>query len=798
MKVELLAPAGSYESMVAAYQAGADAVYIGGTRFGARAFADNLDTEKMKQAIDYAHLREKKLYLTVNTLVKQKELEDVYEYLLPFYREGLDAVIVQDLGVFQLVRENFPGMDLHASTQMTVTGARGAAWLKERGASRVVTARELSLEEIRKIHDQVDVEIESFVHGALCFCYSGQCLLSSVIGGRSGNRGRCAQPCRLQYQLYDNQRQISEVQQSYLMSPKDMCTLDLIPEMIECGIDSFKMEGRMKRPEYTAGITAIYRKYIDRYLEYGKKNFHIREEDRISLMDLYNRGGFSTGYYRQHNGKDMMSMQRPNHWGTKAAKAVFHGGSFKWKALEELQPGDVLELRQKKETAELTLSQKIKKDASFTARTGKLKAQKDDILYRTKNEALLEQLKKEYIDTPHKVGIDGELILRKKQLSYLKIRWNNLTVLAEGKEVQEAIKRPAAEEEIRRQMNKLGNTDFFWKELNITMDEDIFIPVQDINELRRNAVEQLRNEMMKNWQRVTKRKVSVTEVTVSKDMPENTERILTTQIQTRTQFCQVLNCAEVKRIYLDSILYESEEDFLYMTDEDIQTCHEKEKECWYIMPVIFREEKRNYFIKGGKAAEVLSDFDGILVKNLEEIQYLQQIKYRGKIALDHNMYVWNLSSVYFWNREQIDWITLPAELNDKEMLSLKGMKRELIAYGRIPLMVSAQCFQKNTVGCSRKRKTLQLKDRKNKNFYVKNDCSFCYNVIYNSAVTELADQRKEIDQIAPESVRLSFTTEDEKQVREVLQRYRKAFINQETVEMPREDFTRGHWKRGVE
>ena len=223
MKVELLAPAGSYESMMAAYKAGADAVYIGGTKFGARAFADNLDTERMKEAIDYAHLRGKRLYLTVNTLIKEKEIEEVYEYLLPFYREGLDAVIVQDFGVFQMVREEFPDMDLHASTQMTVTGVRGAAWLKERGASRVVTARELSMEEIRRIHRQVPVEIESFVHGALCFCYSGQCLLSSMIGGRSGNRGRCAQPCRLPYQLYDaDGRQISREGQPFLMSPKDM------------------------------------------------------------------------------------------------------------------------------------------------------------------------------------------------------------------------------------------------------------------------------------------------------------------------------------------------------------------------------------------------------------------------------------------------------------------------------------------------------------------------------------------------------------------------------------------------
>ena len=434
MKVELLAPAGSYESMMAAYKAGADAVYIGGTKFGARAFADNLDTERMKEAIDYAHLRGKRLYLTVNTLIKEKEIEEVYEYLLPFYREGLDAVIVQDFGVFQMVREEFPDMDLHASTQMTVTGVRGAAWLKERGASRVVTARELSMEEIRRIHRQVPVEIESFVHGALCFCYSGQCLLSSMIGGRSGNRGRCAQPCRLPYQLYDaDGRQISREGQPFLMSPKDMCTLDLIPDLIESGVYSFKMEGRMKKPEYTAGITAVYRKYIDRYLQYGKKDFQVSEEDRSILMDLYNRGGFSTGYYRQHNGRDMMSMERPNHWGTEAAKPVFSEKGVRWKALEELHPQDVLELRSRKEEkTEVTLTTRVTKGAVFSIKTGKVKPDKSALFYRTRNEQLLRSLKKEYLDTPYKVEANGVLLLKKGQPAQLEIRCQGQKITVTG------------------------------------------------------------------------------------------------------------------------------------------------------------------------------------------------------------------------------------------------------------------------------------------------------------------------------------------------------------------------------
>ena len=309
--LEVLAPAGSIESMKAAVAAGADAVYMGGSRFGARAYADNPDEDGLLKAIDYIHLHGRRLYLTVNTLFREEEMEDLYSYLLPYYREGLDAAIVQDLGAMSFIRQQFPGLDIPASTQMTITGSYGAKLLKELGAVRVVTARELSLEEIRKIHDQVDVEIESVVHGALGYCYSGQCLMSSLIGGRSGNRGRCAQPCRLPYEAreWGGRVPVNSQQERYLLSLKDLCTLDLIPEMVRAGVYSMKIEGRMKSPRYTAGVVRIYRKYADRYLEYGSKGYQVDPEDKRELADLFDRGGFTKGYYKQHNGKDMIAVK---------------------------------------------------------------------------------------------------------------------------------------------------------------------------------------------------------------------------------------------------------------------------------------------------------------------------------------------------------------------------------------------------------------------------------------------------------------------------------------------------------
>lgn len=273
MKVELLAPGGSYETVIAALNAGADAVYTGGEKFGARANADNLTIEQLKSVIDYAHLHGRKIYLTINTLLKENEIKkELYDYLEPLYVHGLDAVIVQDYGVLEFVRKYFPQLHVHASTQMTILGELTVKELKNKGVTRIVTPRELSIPEIKKIKENCDIEIESFVHGALCYCYSGQCLLSSYIGGRSGNRGRCAQPCRMEYDVVKNGKVLNPGDSKYVLSPKDICTLKILPDIIESGVYSLKIEGRMKKPEYTAGVVSIYRKYIDLYLQFGQKN----------------------------------------------------------------------------------------------------------------------------------------------------------------------------------------------------------------------------------------------------------------------------------------------------------------------------------------------------------------------------------------------------------------------------------------------------------------------------------------------------------------------------------------------
>lgn len=320
-KIELLAPAGSYEAFEAALGAGADAVYLGGPDFGARAYAKNFSQEELIRAIRTAHLHGRKLYLTVNTLLKNKELQEkLYASLKPAYEEGLDAVIVQDMGVLRFIRRVFPDLPIHASTQMAVTGPEGMKFLESLGVSRVVPARELSLEELKTMHKESPIEIETFIHGALCYSISGQCLMSSILGGRSGNRGRCAQPCRLPYQIKEKGSRFTGDRELCPLSLKDICTLDILPEILDAGVVSLKIEGRMKQPEYTAAVTGIYRKYLD-ILKNNKKNYQVAEEDRRFLLDVFNRGGSCKGYYKQHNGPDMMAFH--NHKKGTGALSVF-------------------------------------------------------------------------------------------------------------------------------------------------------------------------------------------------------------------------------------------------------------------------------------------------------------------------------------------------------------------------------------------------------------------------------------------------------------------------------------------
>lgn len=769
-KVEVLAPAGSYESMTAAFAAGADAVYIGGSRFGARAFADNLDEARMCQAIDYAHLHGRQIYMTVNTLFKEQEIGELYDYLRPYYERGLDAVIVQDLGAMDLIREHFPGLAIHASTQMTITGAYGAAKLKELGASRVVTARELSLEELRQIHDQVDVEIESFVHGALCYCYSGQCLMSSVIGGRSGNRGRCAQPCRLPYEVRRDGKKLNTKDEKYVLSLKDLCTLDLLPDILEAGVCSLKIEGRMKSPRYTAGVVSMYRKYVDQYLKYGRKGYRVSPGDRKMLLELFDRGGFTEGYYQEHNGRDMV-------------------------------------------------------------------AYKEKPAFREGNQELFDYLDRMYVDHLLQEPVRGTVSLEPGKAAMLTLEClsvpgengNPVSVTVSGQIVQEALNQPMARDKVEKQLQKTGNTPFAFDELNVQLTGNVFLPVQALNELRRNGVEALETkilsgkrrsleaEMTKGQER--KRKGQQGQMGNNQKAPEphllcgdsksrssapSGLRFIAS-LEEQSQLPPALEHQDVDEIYLDA------DGFPFSCwKETAAACHKAGKQCLLMMPHIFRTEAIRYF-ESCREEFLQAGFDGVVVRSLEEVEWLKQLQPLSAdhssdaadsrlmpMVFDGSLYTWNHLS----NQVMLDAgafrITMPAELNSRELKAKGCAGQELLVYGALPMMVSAQCIRKTTEGCSRRREVLYLKDRTGKQMPVKNHCTFCYNTIYNASPVALLGQEELVKSLKPGAVRLQFTTESPKEVERCLDAFAAGFLHGCRAEMPCGEFTRGHIKRGVE
>lgn len=798
-EIEILAPAGSIESLKAAIAAGADAVYTGGSMFGARAFANNLSEDVLLEAIDYVHLHGKRIYLTVNTLLKEKELEEkLYDYLLPYYKQGLDAVIVQDIGVLSYIRKHFPDLPIHASTQMTITGAEGARFLEQQGVQRVVTARELSLQEVKKIADETSVEIESFVHGALCYCYSGQCLLSSFLGGRSGNRGQCAQPCRLLYQAEE------ESKSQYLLSLKDICTLELIPELANAGIYSFKIEGRMKKPEYVAAVSSIYRKYADRYvklceqapekdgLAYVKKHYHVDEEDKQALMDLYNRGGFHTGYYRTKNGKEMVSLDRPNHAGVPAVKVERKQGRTVFaKALIDLSAQDVIELptrRGQEKTDTYTCKDGVKKGREIQIPVFQdTPFQKGAIWNRTRNAKLIEELQVHIIDRKVKEKLKGKFMVSVGERAKLELSCQESSVTVYGDVVQEAQNQPMDATRIEKQLRKTGNTEFEFDTLDVEISGNVFLPMQSLNELRRDALEQMERSIAERYRR-TEYIVKAKQLDVVNCENNETMRI-TASAQTKEQVLALAKSEFVQRIYADVSVFPkiwNNQDMEHV----VQRIHGQQKEIYLIMPYIFRKDTARLFYENYENIFGVN-WDGILIRNYESYGFLKENGYTGPIMTDYNMYQFNRYGREFWLKEGVEEFTAPLELTMSEMKDLGVEDGEIIAYGHLPMMVSAGCVKKTLGKCKKESGQMTITDRYRKPFVVKNECDYCYNVIYNYAPLYLGDLQGELFRLNPKSVRLMFTTESSEEVSTVL----KCFETE--CEFTMKEFTRGHWKKGI-
>lgn len=702
-KVELLSPAGNREGFLAAVCAGADAVYLAGTRFGARAYADNFSNEELIRTIHYAHVLGVRVYLTVNILTKQDEMESTVDFVCRMYEEGLDGVIVQDLGLIRRLHGRCPQLLLHASTQMSITGPEAVSYLKRLGVSRIVPARELSLSEIRTIKSEAPIEIEAFVHGAMCYSYSGRCLMSSFLGGRSGNRGRCAGPCRLPYEVLDEEHRPvgpdAGRSECYPISMRDMSTLSILPDLIDAGIDSFKIEGRMKKPEYAAGVTAMYRKYIDRFYEWDRQGrpgkWSVDRNDRKELSSLYIRSEISEGYYKRRNGRSLVTIDKPGYAGS--------------------------------------------------------------------DEKLLHTIREKYLEHPPKRQIDGKALLHVGEpvrLTVCTVGADGISVTVTGEEPDRAQKRPLHKEEIEKRLRKTGDSPFTFGRLLVDADDNIFVPVGKINALRRDALSQLEWKLSGAGRAAVR--ASADEKPSETVAPDKAGHELWAQVVNDEQFRAAV------RAGADAVILDGAADFPDVhRDSPVRRI--------LALPDIYRIPDREFVFSQIDRAESENMY-GILVRSLEELVLVKRSGFGGKIIADSWLYAWNRESSDLLLRD-CSALILPLELTAAELYDTFGRRsgdREIVTvYGRLPMMLTAGCLHKTEKLCRHEDGTFwYLKDRKGAEFPVRNICTSCHNVIYNSVPLSL--HRFYGDKVIQKArVRLcSFTTESGDETEKILAFFR--------------------------
>lgn len=817
-KTEILAPAGSFESLKAAVNAGADAVYAGGKKFGARAFAANFSDSELLEAIDYVHLHGKKLYLTANTLMKQDEYTSLYDYIYPLYEHGLDAVIVQDMGAMNLILNHFPGVEVHASTQMSVMNSAGASFLKQLGVSRVVPGRELSVQEVQSIC-QTGIDVECFVHGALCYSVSGQCLMSSMAGGRSGNRGQCAQPCRMKY--------TSASHSSYMMSLKDICTLEHIPLMIDAGIHSFKIEGRMKKPEYVALVTSMYRKYTDLYEEYlytisrnkqksgtpsSQKDFvwNVSEDDVRALRDIYNRGGFSDGYMKSHNGRHMVSITKPSHSGVAVLTVESQSGrKLNCRCIEDIHSQDVIELSEKKDAfSNYTFGKSVKKGESvslFIARN--LRFKKGQLLYRTKNSTLIGDTRSAYIDQTKQIPLRGIMTLKKGEPASLFVISGNSdfhntdcpSACASGSvPVSDAVKRPLDDLSVRKAVCQTGESLFYFQELDIQSDSHIFLPVNELKSVRRLALEKYAAAVKLSYRRNCPDPVMTSPAPLLKNLPE--EKIFSSysvSVETGEQLLAVRNyilsspySGKIGKIYIS---FHADKGLIPSSSsaEAVKELQSAGVLCFLSLPSLFRSEASAAFSQ--MFADGKTDlYDGLLIRSFDALSFIREKGYKKPLVLDHNLYCMNDAAVRFFKDRPDVSLTYPLELDLDHMKSLSVPCDEIIVYGYAPVMTSAQCVIKTTRGCTKCSDTVSMDAPAGEEYRVCAVCPLCYTVTYHYEPLFLADLTKELQESGASVQRISFTTEDGGACTDILDR-----ILPGRVSPPDIPFTRGRFFDGI-
>ena len=738
--IELLSPAGEYSSFLGAINAGADAVYLAGNMYGARASAVNFSNEELIKAIRYAHLFNRKVFLTVNTLTKNIELENLKEFLNPLYQNGLDAVIVQDIGVFKYIKETFKELDIHVSTQAVVTSKYGAEFYKNLGAARVVLARELTLPEVKEI-TSTGIETECFIHGAMCYSYSGMCLFSSFLGGNSGNRGRCKGPCRQPYTLENDKKE------AYLLSLADMNTVEIIDKLIDACIYSFKIEGRLKSPSYAAGVTSVYRKYIDYCLENPGKELVVSNEDRNLLKTLYSRTSTGTGYYERVSSRKMVTIEK---------------GAY-------AKVDDSLEKKIVEKYIDAPLKQKI--DFNFKAIPGEKAVLKVSAFVNGK-EFNAETESEENIDT--------------------------------------AKNAPTTKEDILKQLKKLGNTDFELSECVIKVDNS-FVPSSLVNKLRREAVELLEieifNDKFKNKSSdgldnaLNNADSIMTDIIEIDDKGKSSNESENSCSDGLTQKRAFVKSFEQLKFVLNNDFYDSvcvSKDLLKNPDTEslLINCL---KPAYIELPPVLRSLNLSEFEDLIEYAAKNDFINGVYANQYDAFELLKEKGFKKKICSNVNIYSYNNLSASF-NSKLFDEITAPLELN---LYDIPGINSgfSFLLYGRAPLMHTANCVLKTEGRCQKgnpdKKSFVNLKDRLGVDFKVYTACdeALCFNTIYNSKPTSLHKYFSRIKERKVNTYIFSFTDENTKEIETVTNFY-KRILHGENIE-PAFDFTAYHAKNGI-
>ena len=800
--VELLAPVGSFEALKAAVQNGANAVYLGGKDFGARASANNFDRDELKEAVKYAHIRGVQVFVTTNTLRKENEIEDFLEYAKFLYDIDVDAIILQDIGMARLIKRELPDFELHASTQMVAHSLEDVKYLESVGFDRVVLAREVTVEEIKYICDNCKADIEVFVHGALCVCYSGQCLMSSMIGNRSGNRGRCAQPCRQRYELIDVYTgEVVNSNGDYLLSPRDLNAIEEIDKVIDAGVHSLKIEGRMKRPEYVATVIDGYRKTIDEYLATNKLN--VSDETINDLYTIFNRK-FTKGLLLGDVGKDMMNSQLPNNQGLYVGTVVDYNKKakrLKIKLANTLKKGDGINL------GGGTIGRIIKngniETIGYKGETIELdfvgEARKGQIVFKTSDSELMDRVQATFTQDKEFVKniIDAKITIKlgQKPILTLKDRHSNEATIEGDKIVEEAMKVALSKEKVETQLRKLGNTPYELDLLEIELDDNVSLPISLLNQMRRDCIELLNKERISIKNRKYKNKtIKYKPVLYNR----NKQQGISVKVKNLEQLESALECG------VDRIYYEDTNTI----DKAMSLAMKYNKKVIYSAPRIIRNKEYNHLAKANNAG-----VESVQVGNYGSIDYFKD----KKLNIDYYLNAFNSETINYYKEIGADTLCISQELNIneiKETIKYTDINIESVVYGYTPLMITEYCPMGVIVRDCKKDKRVAkckesiyaLRNSKGDEFRVSQDI-FCRSTIYNSNVTCMLDNLYELHEIGINVLRLDFTLEDKGTVKEVIEAYQEVLSNDYKLgtkatklynKLDEKGTTAGHYYKGVE